>query len=658
MMTQPAISNPPATRQATESIWSLRSMLVSITLIASFTALVMASIAHAGTYAIDNCPSAPTPNGDPGPWVIFGGGQQSKASCSAGAGDWIGPRGASMSPNSFDGVQVTVPAGSTVTIREARVWWSVPHQTSGADNFAIAYANGGEVGASKTPPEWTSAPDVIVLPSTTTTLKVTDYCSNDDAGQPCNFASLSPNLQLYGSQLTLADSRLPSGKVTGGGLTSTGAISGTQSLAYEAEDIDTGVRLARLLIDGQQVTTNDYLADCPYTNFLACPASESDTINWNTATVTDGQHNIQAVVQNAAQNTSTFYDTTITTHNAPINTSIPMIITPQLVVGTALSTEPGDWTAPNGAGSITYSYDWEDCDAQGNNCQAIPGARNANYTPAPSDIGHTLRVIVTATDNDGSSSATSSASSVVLASSNSLGALPGPGTGSAPGPSASTAAGVAGVGAPNGTPAVETAVLHLGIASKVSKPFAKRALKITGRLTNTAGNPIAGASLDVLQQIAGSSTLQLVKHAKTSSGGAFSVSVPAGPSRRIEIAYRAFTGDPAYTTTATVVETVSAGVLLSIAPHNTNPTGTIVLKGRVSGPIPRQGAIIELLVHYHGEWVPLHVSLRTNRHGSFHVAYKFQGAVGRFPIWAKVPSGQAGFPYGRGSSNIINVTTR
>ena len=656
MTTQPQISIPLTTRRANRP-HQLRGTLAKIALLASALALTIASGVHAGTYVINNCPSAPVPNGDPGPWVIFGGAQGSKASCSAGAGDWIGPRGITMSADSFDGVQVTVPSGSGLTIREAKVWWSVPHSTSGADNFAIAYANGGEVGTNKNPPEWTSTPDVIALPSTTSTFKLSDYCSNDDASQPCSFGNVAPNLQLYGSQLTLADSRLPSGKTTGGGLTSTSALTGTQSLAYETQDPDTGVRVVRLSIDGQAVTSNDYTADCPYTNFLGCPASKSDTINWNTATTTDGQHTIQAVVEDAAQNTSTFYDSTITTHNAPTNTSLPAIITAsQLIVGAPLSTQPGAWANPTGAGSLTYGYEWEDCDAQGNNCQTIPGAQNGTYTPAPSDVGHTLRMTVHASNNDGTSTATSIASSVVLSNTGSLGAPHGPGTspGSNTSPNSSF---TSPVGAPNGTTAAESAVIHLGISHAITRPFAKRAIKITGRLTDSQGHPIAGASLDVLQQTTGNRTLQLLKHAKTNAGGAFTAAVPRGPSRRIMIAYRAFTGDPGYTTTAAIVETVGAGVRLSVTPHNTNPTGTILLGGRVSGPIPRQGTIIELLVHYHGEWVPLHISLRTNRHGSFHVAYKFHDAVGRFPIWAKVPSGQTGFPYGRGYSNIINVAT-
>jgi hypothetical protein len=81
--------------------------------------------------------------------------------------------------------------------------------------------------------------------------------------------------------------------------------------------------------------------------------------------------------------------------------------------------------------------------------------------------------------------------------------------------------------------------------------------KLTGQLTDSEAHPIAGATLDVLQQNEGSETLSLLEHAQTSPTGAFSVSVPAGPSRLIEIAYRAFSGDSAYAATATIHETVS-----------------------------------------------------------------------------------------------------
>ncbi len=43
-------------------------------------------------------------------------------------------------------------------------------------------------------------------------------------------------------------------------------------------------------------------------------------------------------------------------------------------------------------GSTNYSYQWQDCDAAGNNCTAIAGANAQTYTPTANDVGDTIRV--------------------------------------------------------------------------------------------------------------------------------------------------------------------------------------------------------------------------------------------------------------------------
>ncbi len=217
------------------------------------------------------------------------------------------------------GVQVVAPAG--ITIREARVWWYVPAHTSGATTFALAASDAGILGESATPLERRGSPDVYSLPSSTTSLTLDDYCSNDDAGQGCSFGGgESPNLMLFGAQLTLQDDGLPGGSVTGGGLTGSAPLSGVQSIAFDAEDGDSGVRLAQLLIDGQVAGQSDYGARCPYANFLACPANESGDISWDSAAVPDGQHSLALVIESAAQNSRTIYASTITTLNGQAGT--------------------------------------------------------------------------------------------------------------------------------------------------------------------------------------------------------------------------------------------------------------------------------------------------------------------------------------------------
>jgi hypothetical protein len=525
---------------------SLRGFAL-LSLAAGALALTLASGAIAGTYVIDNCPSAGSD--DAGSWTVFGSPQNVKGTCSGGPGDYIGPRGGSMSPGSIAGVQIGVPAGSGITIIEAKVWWQASHQIGGADTFAIAADNDGAVGESTTPMTG-SEPSTYVLPATTTEITLANYCSNDDAGAGCTFGSGENNiLELYGSRLTLQDTTLPSGTVTGGALASSGTVSGTSSISYQAADTSSGVRLVQLRVDGEPAAVKDYLASCSYTNFQACPPSVSDTVSWNTATVANGQHRVELVVEDAAQNTSVIYSSEVTVQNA--------------------------------------------------------------------------------------------------AETASLGALPGPG---------SSGSQALGIGSANGIEASEQAELRLGLPAAITRSYAHRAIVVSGRLLDGQGHPIAHASLDVLQQVDGTAAPMVVAHAATGVDGTFSVRLRGGPSRLIEVGYRAFSRDANYAALGRIKETVAAGVRLRINPTRTGSEGMIVLSGTVEGPIPRQGTIVDLLVHYRGRWEPFRTP-RTNQHGRFRVLYQFEGGVGRFPFRAEVPGGQTSFPFGNGESRVVNVST-
>jgi hypothetical protein len=235
-------------------------------------------------------------------------------------------------------------------------------------------------------------------------------------------------------------------------------------------------------------------------------------------------------------------------------------------------------------------------------------------------------------------------------SNNPLGAQPGPGTTAGTSPAATP------VAIPNGTTASRTARLSLGIRRRMTRTYSHRALRVTGRLLDGQGRPIAGATLDVLQQVSGSPTLAVIGHADTRANGTFAATVPGGPSRRIEIAYRAFSTDASYAATAKIAEAVEAGVQLTVSPRRTGSEGTITLSGHVLGPVPAQGVAVELLVHYRGRWEPFRVP-QTDSRGRFEVVYQFQGGIGRFPFRASVLGGQAGFPFAHGESRAVDVTT-
>ena len=101
----------------------------------------------------------------------------------------------------------------------------------------------------------------------------------------------------------------------------------------------------------------------------------------------------------------------------PSNTRLPSI-SGKAQDGRLLTGYHGEWT-----GSPTsYAYQWQSCDRAGGSCANIAGADSRRYTVSSGDVGHTLRVAVTAANADGSSSATSRPTGVVAA------------TGSAPNP--------------------------------------------------------------------------------------------------------------------------------------------------------------------------------------------------------------------------------
>ena len=97
-----------------------------------------------------------------------------------------------------------------------------------------------------------------------------------------------------------------------------------------------------------------------------------------------------------------------TAPTAPANTSAPAV-SGQTVQGQSLSTSNGSWS-----GSPTsYSYQWQDCNSSGASCTDISGAASSSYTLQASDVGSTIRSVVTATNGGGSASASSAATAAV-----------------------------------------------------------------------------------------------------------------------------------------------------------------------------------------------------------------------------------------------------
>ena len=97
----------------------------------------------------------------------------------------------------------------------------------------------------------------------------------------------------------------------------------------------------------------------------------------------------------------------------PVNTSLPTI-SGLAQDGQTFTGSQGSWNPSSGN---NFTYQWQRCDSNGNNCSSIGGATSTTYRNTSSDVGHRLRFVVTATNSLGSTSATSAASNVVAAAS-------------------------------------------------------------------------------------------------------------------------------------------------------------------------------------------------------------------------------------------------
>ena len=143
-----------------------------------------------------------------------------------------------------------------------------------------------------------------------------------------------------------------------------------------------------------------------WTEHLAPYVFNGDDNTLGTTTLANGSH-ILAVVATATDGTTSSIQSADVASNSGL---VPGNLVLPSMAGTAQQAQTVTATTGTWAGSpVSYTYRWRSCDASGNGCADIPGATSAGYVPQATDVGHTLRVVVTATNAGGSTSATSAA---------------------------------------------------------------------------------------------------------------------------------------------------------------------------------------------------------------------------------------------------------
>lgn len=94
----------------------------------------------------------------------------------------------------------------------------------------------------------------------------------------------------------------------------------------------------------------------------------------------------------------------------PSNTSAPSI-SGTAQEGQTLTADPGAWS---GVG-ISLAYQWQRCSSSGGSCANVAGATSATDVLGVADVAYTMRVVVTATNKNGSTSASSPTTALVAA---------------------------------------------------------------------------------------------------------------------------------------------------------------------------------------------------------------------------------------------------
>jgi hypothetical protein len=512
-------------------------------------------------------------------------------------------------------------------------------------------------------------------------------------------------VQVGSADMELTNAASPSGSSFTGTLLEPGAT-GTADVAFTATDAGgPGVYRVTATVDGTAVysgtpdtnggacvSTGTYASAYVFDAAQPCKTSESVDVPIDTTQLKDGTHVLKVSVEDAAQNTSTAYDGTITTANAPVAAGAPLIGgTPQ--VGEQLAGTDTTFAAPAGQ-TATVRREWEDCDGQGGGCQAISGASGTAYTLTSTDLGHTVRYADVASDASGSVTVQSAATAVVAnppADGTAQGSI-GPPTTSVTNVTESNSVTNDALsvtrGAANGTPASDTATLDAGwtgvshtqtitVRAARSRRVTKRVVTTTtaatgthaiaeyggtatahGRLIATNGQPIAGATIEVFSTPAAAGATEFLEGtATTASDGTFEfVTHSREPSRTLAFEYRSHVNDVGVAGEAQLSVAVPVPVTVGVTPHSVHRGSTVTITGSIPGPIPNPGTLVTLQARASGggAWTTFQV-IRAGPAGTFRSSYRFRLAATVTYLMRALVNTQAGYPFAGAASASVAI---
>jgi hypothetical protein len=210
-----------------------------------------------------------------------------------------------------------------------------------------------------------------------------------------------PSTALTSPVTVLVDNTPPEGTL--GSLSS--PLSGTVTLEGNATDAGSGV--ASWTPQISPLGASEWTNACPE---QTTPASGTTyNCSLDTTEYHVGSYEFRAVITDKAGNAYTTAARSAAIE--PRNTILPTI-SGTTESGQLLTVSNGSW---EGAPTISYTYQWQSCNSSGESCSNITGATASTYRILNSQVGSTLRAVVTASNSAGSVNATSAATATIAA---------------------------------------------------------------------------------------------------------------------------------------------------------------------------------------------------------------------------------------------------
>jgi hypothetical protein len=320
--------NPRRSRQA-HPVSRRTLLMLAVTGLLAGAGLTAPTLSWAGSYPMYQC-SYTTPAVAQG-WSVHGVNTLASTTLSnacasgGGLGDYVFSNGqpGAVTENGDSGSQTTlglnVPASApnvTIIGIAAQV---IGSPVTGDDAY-LGFSSSGQTlpGLAKLPYGGASdytADESWTLPQGARDFEVFVNCTTDNSSPTCNFAHNTSVPALDKIAITLAEDVPPTVSGVSGTLANaaaTGAaVSGMQTLAFDAADSDSGVRSATLTLtpsggEAPFTRTIDYAADCNYDSWNACPPSQDGSVfSIDTSKLAAGSYAAQLAVSDAAGNVAT-----------------------------------------------------------------------------------------------------------------------------------------------------------------------------------------------------------------------------------------------------------------------------------------------------------------------------------------------------------------